>query len=209
MSYAVALDLVREPERAAAMLQPLRLRILERLREPGSATSVAQGLGLPRQRVNYHLRELERGKLVELVEERRKGNCVERIFRATARHYLIAPDVLGTLAADPEGVRDRLSAAYQVAVAARAIRDLGQLRARAKAAGKRIATFTLESEISFASAAARNGFAEELANEVARLVAKYHDEESEGARRFKLFLGVHPGSSDEEALKPQPEETEA
>jgi DNA-binding transcriptional ArsR family regulator len=209
MSSAVALDLVREPERAAAMLQPLRLRILERLREPGSATSVAQGLGLPRQRVNYHLRELERGKLVELVEERRKGNCVERIFRATARHYLIAPDVLGTLAADPEGVRDRLSAAYQVAVAARAIRDLGQLRARAKAAGKRIATFTLESEISFASAAARNGFAEELANEVARLVAKYHDEESEGARRFKLFLGVHPGSSDEEALKPQPEETEA
>jgi DNA-binding transcriptional ArsR family regulator len=33
---------------------------------------------------NYHLRALERHALVELVEERRKGNVTERMMRATA-----------------------------------------------------------------------------------------------------------------------------
>jgi DNA-binding transcriptional ArsR family regulator len=190
-----ALDLVRQPEQAAALPHPLRQRILESLREPGSASSVAEELGLPRQRVNYHLRELEKEKLVELVEERRKGNCTERIFRSTARHYLIGPGVLGDLTADQAEIRDRLSSTYLVAVAAQAIRELGELRARADEAGKRLATFSLASEISFASAADRNAFAEELANAVAQLVAKYHDESRPNARRFKLFLGAYPGAA--------------
>lgn len=196
MAAMTALDLVQQPEQAAALLHPLRQRILEALREPGSASSVAEGLGLPRQRVNYHLRELEKEDLVQLVEERRKGNCTERIFRATARHYLIAPGVLGDLMADPEEIRDRFSSTYLVAVAAQAIRDLGVLRARADEAGKQLATFSLASEVSFASVSDRNAFAEELANAVARLVAKYHDESRTDARRFKLFLGAYPGIAD-------------
>ena len=55
---ALAVDVIEETERAQALLQPARLELLERLREPGSAAAVARDLGLPRQRVNYHLREL-------------------------------------------------------------------------------------------------------------------------------------------------------
>jgi DNA-binding transcriptional ArsR family regulator len=194
---ATQLDLIQQPERAAAMLHPLRLRLMERLREPGSASGIAAELGLPRQRVNYHLRELEKEGLVELVEERRKGNCTERILIARARHYLIAPEVLGKLVADPEQIADRLSSTYLIAVAAQAIRDLSVLRARADDAGKRLATFTLQSEVAFASARDRNAFAEELANEVARLAAKYHDDRSGERRRFKLMLGVYPKGKEE------------
>lgn len=201
-----ALDLIREPQRAAALLHPLRARILQALRVPGSATGVARQLDLSRQKVNYHLRELERDGLVELVQERRKGNCTERVVRAAARHYLIDPEVLGPLAADPEKVSDRLSSAYLVAVAAGAIRDLGRLRAAAEEADQRVATLTLQSEIAFPSPAARNAFAEELANELARLVAKHHDDAEPGARRFKLFLGVYPGLQEEDQPEPQPEE---
>jgi DNA-binding transcriptional ArsR family regulator len=203
-----ALDLIQRPKQAAALLHPLRRQILEALREPGSASSIAEGLGLPRQRVNYHLRELETQGLVELQEERRKGNCVERVFRATARHYLIAPEVLGDLAADPDQIRDRFSSTYLVALAADAIRDLGALRSGADAAGKKLATFSLQSEIAFATAAERNAFAEELANEVARLASKYHDEDAEGARRFKLLLGMYPARDTDERTEPQPEETD-
>lgn len=206
MSATPALDLIRQPERAAALLHPLRRRILEALREPGSASSVAQRLGLPRQRVNYHLRELEKERLLKLVEERRKGNCMERVLTATARHYLIAPEVLGELTADPAEMRDRFSSTYLVAMAAQVIRDLGDARARADDAGKQLATFSLSSEISFASVAERNGFAEDLANSVAQLVAKYHDDSAPNARRFKLFLGVYPGLTRTEDSKPQPEE---
>lgn len=192
MTAHAQLDLIQQPQRAAALLHPLRLRILQALRQPGSATSVAQQLGLSRQRVNYHLRELEKEGLTEFVEERRKGNCVERILRAKASHFLITPEVLGDLAANPSEIQDRFSSTYLVAVAAQAIRELAGLRAGADTAGKRLATLTLQCDIAFASPAARNAFADELASEVARLAAKYHDESSAEARSFRLFLGVYP-----------------
>src|SRR5262245_37054100 len=88
---------VRDTARAASLMDPMRVALLERLGEPGSSSSLARDLGLPRQRINYHLRELEKAGFVELVEERRKGNCVERLVKATARTYLISPEVLGAL----------------------------------------------------------------------------------------------------------------
>ena len=58
-------------------------------------------LGLPRQNVNYHLKALERHGLVELVEERKKGNMTERMLRATALSYAISPAALGGVQPDP------------------------------------------------------------------------------------------------------------
>jgi DNA-binding transcriptional ArsR family regulator len=191
-----ALDVIRERETAATLLQPLRQQILEGLREPESASTVARRLGLPRQKVNYHLRELERGGFVELVEERRRGNCTERLVKATARSYLISPEALGALGSDPERIRDRLSAAYLVATAGQAVRDVGELEARADEAGKRLATLTLTSEVRFASAETRTAFAEELATTLARLSAKYHDETAPRGRRFRFFVGGYPVPSE-------------
>lgn len=183
---------VAAAERAAAMLHPLRMQLLAALREPGSATTLAQRLRQPRQKINYHLRELEKQSLVELVEEKRRGNCTERVLRATARYYVISPRTVGELAADPAQIRDRFSAAYLTALAGKAIEDLGELRERADRADKRLPTFSLETEVRFASAEDRAAFANELAARVAALVAKYHDEKAEGGRRYRLFLGVHP-----------------
>jgi len=192
MASVAALDVIAEPARAAALLHPLRLEILEELREPDSASGLARRLHLPRQKVNYHLRELEKERLVELVEERRKGNCVERVVRASARYYLINPATLGHLAADPDKIKDRFSSAYLVALAARAIRDLAVLHQRAEKAGKRLATFSLQTEVRIASAADRKAFTEELASQIARLATKYHDEKAPGGRRFSFFLGAYP-----------------
>src|SRR5476649_377529 len=98
------------------MLQPLRLRILELASEPASATSLAPALGVPRQHVNYHLRELERAGLVEFVEERKRGNCIERLYRSIARSYVIAPAALTGVGADTNRVQDRASSEYLVAL---------------------------------------------------------------------------------------------
>jgi DNA-binding transcriptional ArsR family regulator len=192
MATAPALAVIHDPRRAATLLDPLRLRLLEQLAEPNSAAGLARRLRLPRQKLNYHLRELEKAGLVKLVEERRKGNCIERVVRATAIPYVIDPAALGKLGADPSRVRDRFSSAYLVAVAARSIRELAALRAGAEKAGKRLATLTLETEVRFASADARSAFAQELTNTLADLTAKYHDEESSGGRRFRFIVGGYP-----------------
>ena len=176
-----ALQIIQSPDKAAVLLQPGRLDLLERLSEPDSAAGLGRRLGIPRQKVNYHLRELEREGFVELLEERRKGNCVERVVRATAREFPVAPH------AGKATVADRFSAAYLVSTAARAIRDLATLCLRAGREGKRIATLTLETEIRFPSAESRAAFAEELTASIAQLAAKYHNEHAEGGRRFRLI----------------------
>jgi DNA-binding transcriptional ArsR family regulator len=187
-----ALQVIRNPQAAATALDPARLAILDRLKEPTSAAAVSRETGIPRQKLNYHFKLLETNGLVEFVEERRKGNCVERLVRATAKQYLISPEALGKLGSNSAEVRDRFSAAYLVSAAGRAIRDLALVRSRADAAGKKIATLTLEANVKFASPETRNAFAEEFAESVARLVAKYHDESSPTGRNFRLLVGVYP-----------------
>jgi DNA-binding transcriptional ArsR family regulator len=199
MTQPLALDVVRSPESAAALLDPARQTLLAHLREPDSATGLARRLRLPRQRINYHLRVLEDAGLVELVEERRKGNCLERVVRATARSFLISPEALGELGPTPETAADRLSSAYLIAAAGKTIRDVGALEARARREKKRVATLTLETEVRLASAESRAAFAEELTEAVARITTKYHDDRTPGGRRFRVLAAVHPISSDKDS----------
>ncbi len=188
--YDVAV--IDDPAAAEISLDPVRARLLAALAVPGSASTVAQLVGLSRQKANYHLRALERHGLVELVEERRKGNTVERVLQATASSYVISPAALEPVAPDPSRSPDQLSARWMLAVGARLVQDVGVLLAGAAAAGKPLATFTIDSEIRFASAADRAAFARELAVAVTELAAKYHAETDEGGRPHRLVLALHP-----------------
>ncbi len=189
---AAAVQIIQSAAAAETLLQPDRLRLLGLLTEPDSASGLARRLRLPRQTVNYHLRALEREGFVELVERRPKGNCLERVVRATARSYVVSPAALGEIGADSSQVRDRFSAAYLVAAASRVIRDVSTLRERADRAAKQLATLTLETEIRFADAAARRQFTEELLESLAQLVMKFHDGKAPGGRSFRLLLGSYP-----------------
>ena len=203
MNAATAsVEVITGADRAALILQKTRRELLARLAEPDSAAGLARRLGLPRQRLNYHLRELEREGLVACVEERRKGNCTERIMRATAKAYIISSDALGALGPGADLAHDRSSASYLAAAAARAIQDVTALEARARREGRRLATLTLDGEIRFANATARAAFAEELSAALATLIARYHDEHAPHGRRFSLLTMVHP--SQKPSAEPSP-----
>jgi DNA-binding transcriptional ArsR family regulator len=183
---------IEDPAAAEASLDPIRARLLAALVEPGSAATLAGRVGLPRQKVNYHLRALEKHGLVELVEERRKGNMTERVLRATASSYVISPMALAAVAPDPARSPDRLSARWLLALAARLVKDVGALISGADKARKRVATFAIDGSVRFATAADRAAFAEDLAAAVTTLVAKYHDETAETGRDHRLIVAVHP-----------------
>ena len=186
------LAVIDDPAAAGVSLDPVRARLLAEFVEPGSATTLAGRIGLPRQKVNHHLRTLEQHGLVELVKERRKGNMTERVMRATAASYVISPAALGAVAPDPGRAPDRLSARWLVAVAARTVREVGELLAGATKVGKRVATFAIDGEVRFASATDRAAFAEELAATVTVLVGRYHDETAPGGRPHRVVVAVHP-----------------
>jgi DNA-binding transcriptional ArsR family regulator len=186
--------LIDTPAAAEASLDPMRSRLLAALIEPASATMLAARVGLARQKVNYHLRELERHGLIELVEERKKGNVTERVLQATAASYVISPAVLAAVQPDPARSPDKLSARWLLALAARLVREVGTLIEGASKVRKPLATFGLDGEVRFATPADRAAFADELTSAVTALIGKYHDETTERGRPHRVIVAIHPST---------------
>jgi len=188
----LGVGVIEDPAAAAVALDPVRSRLLAELAEPASAATLAPRLGIPRQKLNYHLRALEAHGLVRVAGERRWGGLTERLLVATAASYVVSPGALGPAAADPERTSDRLSASYLIALAARVVREVGDLLRRSREAGKRLATLSLDTEIHFRSAADRAAFAGELTRMVTALAARYHDPSAPGGRAHRLVVVAHP-----------------
>lgn len=168
-------------------LDPIRASILDALAEPGSAASVGATVGLTRQKVNYHLKALEAHGLVQPAGERAWGGITERYVQRSARHLVVAPDVLQGRVPDPNEVADRLSAAYLVAVNARTVSEVGSVVNAAS--GARVPTLTVDMMIGFQSAEDRAAFAAELRSTVADLAARYHHDDG---RPHRLTVSSYP-----------------
>jgi hypothetical protein len=95
-----------------------------------------------------------------------------------------------------------LSSSYLVSLAARVVREVGELVRRANEAGKRLPTLSLDTEIRFRSARERAAFSRELADTVAALAARYHDESAPGGRAHRLVIVAHPKPQEIEKKEP-------
>lgn len=186
------------PQHAVVLLDPLKQRMLELLREPRSASEVAQELGKPRQRIGYHMRQLEQAKLIRSVQATRKGNCLEKKLQAVARHFVISPEALGELAPDAAATGNHFSSAYLVAVATRSVKEVSRLADQADRAGNTLPTLTLDAELEFETAGEQREFAEQLSRFVADMGKRYacngrHD--APAGRKFRLVASAYPKSA--------------
>jgi DNA-binding transcriptional ArsR family regulator len=203
-----AWDFVSEVTRAAALLHPLRLRILESLREPDSAAGLARRLRLPRQKVNYHVRELARSHFLERAGQRRRRNMIERRYRTSAQGYILSPDLLGRLGLPREKAEDAFSAAYLLGLMSLGQSELGRATREARKQGKRLSTLSLNSEIRFETPEQRARFAEELRRTVVEAVARHSSPYTEAdgtagrGRPYRLILGCYPIPPKLEEVKP-------
>ncbi|HEX6051196.1 MAG TPA: winged helix-turn-helix domain-containing protein [Gemmatimonadaceae bacterium] len=200
--YATSLppiETVVDGPRAAVLVQhPVRRSIVALARTPISATEIAGKLGLPRQRVNYHVRKLARARFLEPAERRLRRNMVEQRYVATARSYVIAPELLGALAPHHSAVSDGASAAALFAIASRAQADMTQVMAEAGAESRRVSTMSLTADVRFETAEQRAAFAAALESAVADVIARHSapftvpDGSPASGRPYRLFLGCHP-----------------
>src|SRR5262245_15609109 len=188
----MSLDVIDEPLAAAVALDPIRSQLLSELRRPASASELAAQFGMPRQKVNYHLRTLESAGLVSVAATRKWGGLTERLVVAKAASFVISPKALGPIGADPALEVDRLSASYLIALAARVVREVSALIRGALQAKKHLATLSIDAVIRFRSAEDRAAFTSELTASINRLVAKYHNEVVSGGRLHRLLLLAHP-----------------
>jgi DNA-binding transcriptional ArsR family regulator len=188
------LAVVAGARQARLLLDPLRRRILAAAREPASAAALAAALGLPRQRVNYHVRLLARAGFLTRAGRRRRRGLVEQRYVVSAEAFLLAPEVLGGLEPGPPVTPDQASAAFLIALAARMQSEAGRAWRDAGAQRKRLPVLALDTTIAFTTADQRARFAAALTESVTRLVAEHTSAPTSGAkaRRYRLALGCYP-----------------
>jgi DNA-binding transcriptional ArsR family regulator len=195
---ATAWDLVVDMNRASALLHPLRLRILDALREPDSASGLARRFRLPRQKINYHVRELARTHFLERAGQRRRRNMIERRYRTRAQGYVLSPELLGRMGLPYAHAEDVFSAAYLLGMMAVAQAELARASREAATQRKRLTTLSVSSELRFESAEQRAKFAVELRRSVIDVIGRYAslhamaDGSAGAGRPYRLVLGCYP-----------------
>ncbi|MEO3947033.1 helix-turn-helix domain-containing protein [Gorillibacterium sp. CAU 1737] len=182
------------PEQALALLNPFRADLLARLEKPSSATEIARSLGESPQRINYHIKALEKVGLVHRAGSRQVKNLVEGLYQAAARTFIIADrlaPVVGTRRSLPE----------QGALAA-LVRTADRIRSDALALleqsdeGTEIPSATLTSMLYLPDEAKRQAFLRDYQEALEKLARKYgapagkNGGEVDG--RYTLSVAVYP-----------------
>lgn len=193
-----ALFIVRDLDRAACLLHPIRRRILAALTQRDSAAGLARRLQLPRQMLGYHMKEMAREQMLIPAGRRRRRQFHDQCYVARARTYLLSPELLGKLAADPRILGDRFSAAYLLGLAAQVQAELGRCIELASAADKRLSTLSVNALLRFTSKEQRAKFTEVLQRAVVEVVGRHSspyknaDGSAGQGRPFRLVLGCYP-----------------
>jgi hypothetical protein len=195
----VDVEPVSDRRTAAALLaHPLRARLVALAREPQSATQMAGRLGLSRQGVNYHVRQLARTGLLRRAGQVRRRNLIEQRYQATARAYVLAPEILGPLAAAGQTAEDAFSAARLVGLAAEAQTDVARAIREAATRGQRLPTLSIAADVRFESPAERQAFTEALQAAITDVVGRHSAPvlgtkgEPASGRRFRLVVACYP-----------------
>lgn len=198
-------------------MHPLRLRILESARVPGSAAELARRLALTPQRVNYHVHRLAEHGFLEKVEERRAGNLVETVYGATAERYVLASTVLGGLAPD-RATGERLTAARWLWLQSRAEAELAEVFRESAVSGQSVPAISMDAEVRFETREQGARFARALREAVMAVVEEHTSPahrsgggEAPG-RLFRLMVGCYPvpagGAPNEAPVEPADEDFE-
>jgi DNA-binding transcriptional ArsR family regulator len=183
---------------AAEILQPLRLEILRLARAPVSASELSLRLGLSRQRVNYHVRLLARGGFLRRAGRRRRRNMIEQRYVASARAFLLSPELLGAVGADWRRIEDTASAGYLLALGCQMESDVIRVWRETEKTGKGVATLSLKSQFRFESLEQTERFTRALQEAVVRVVTEHTspnlrpDGSPAAGRPYRLVLGCYP-----------------
>ncbi len=87
-----------KPEQLKALGHPLRVRVLEMLGQEGdwqlTNRELAQRLGVDPGHLHFHVRMLLKAGLIELADENGRGRGREKPYRAVAKVFRVAPELL-------------------------------------------------------------------------------------------------------------------
>jgi DNA-binding MarR family transcriptional regulator len=188
MSAPLAVAQLTSTEQLAAVIQPVRRRVLAEIVEPASASEVARRLRIKPQLATYHLRALEDVGLAREVEVIRKRNLTERRFQALARSY-----VLSTALPLTAEQRRRLASSLSLQAL---VGSADALRAEAlqllESAAEEVAAAAIELDVELDEEADRAAFVRALTEALAVAAEPYRRRPGQRTVTYRTRLAVNP-----------------
>ncbi|MFC7439782.1 ArsR/SmtB family transcription factor [Laceyella putida] len=181
--------LVELPEQASALMNPLRAEILAHLKEPASATEVAKQLHETPQRINYHLKTLEKVGLVQRAGTRQVRNLVEVLYQSVARTFLLA-ESLSIGEKTIQKIKDQGSLLHLIHTSERIKKDALLLMERSDQ-DEIIPSASLQMKVNLQDEEQRQQFVQDYVELVKQLIGKYQSKAS-GTHPYQVLLAVYP-----------------
>lgn len=173
-----------------AALTPFRRDLLIRLREPGSAATLGEALKLPRQKIGYHLRVLEKAGLIAAAGTRQRRGFTEKLYETCGDALIVDPMILAPPDYDRADKQDRFAAEHLVRTAAGMVHDVSRMQGDAAREGSRLLTFTIEADVAFAHPSDIDRFTARLSDALSEIAADFAP--SGTGRRYRVTIAGHP-----------------
>jgi DNA-binding transcriptional ArsR family regulator len=183
---------VETPDQATALLNPLRAEILAKLKEPSSAAEVARMIKEPSQKVNYHVKNLEKVGLVKRVGTRNVRNLVEILYQSIAKTFVLS-ESLGWEPETVKKIKDQGSLKHLITTSERIKRDAFNLLELSDQK-EVIPSATLDMTVKLENEVLRKEFVQEYVTLMKTLVNKYQTSQSHASERetYSVVVAIYP-----------------
>ncbi|KYC90327.1 hypothetical protein B4102_3835 [Heyndrickxia sporothermodurans] len=87
--------MIENLEQLKSISDPLRVKIIHLIgMKPLTSQMLSEELNIPRSKIHYHLKELERNGLIEVVKTEQVRNFLQMFYRPVAQSIIASPDLL-------------------------------------------------------------------------------------------------------------------
>jgi DNA-binding transcriptional ArsR family regulator len=179
---------LESPDQALALLNPLRAEILRILNEPCSATEVGRQLGESPQKINYHLKSLEKVGLLRRSGTRQVRNLIEVLYQSIAKTFII-PESFGWSEETVGRMKDQGALRHLITVSERMRNDAMRLMEASDEAVE-VPSAALETNVFLPVEADRQAFIRDYAEAMKKLAQKYPTDDKNNG--YRVLMAVYP-----------------
>ncbi|MDP5275395.1 winged helix-turn-helix domain-containing protein [Chengkuizengella axinellae] len=182
--------LITDIEQIMMLNHPLKMEILQHLSEGRSSSEVAKLIGEPPQKVNYHMKKLERVGLIKKSGHRNVRNLVEVLYETVAEQFVLSDD--STINNDLiQQMKDQGSLKYLFEMSEQMKQDTMDLM-NIVDESNHIPSATLDFKIRLSNEQQRKQFIDEYVKMMNELVSKYNSIEEDASEVFKAMIALYP-----------------
>lgn len=103
---------IEEIETLKIIADSRRLQIMKYLKKPRTVKEVAAWLNVPATKLYYHVNQLEKHGLIQVVATNVVSGIIEKQYQATANHYRVKDSLISTAERQDEKIDALLSAVF-------------------------------------------------------------------------------------------------